>query len=88
MKFEIKAEIPAGYEPTGEFRHGESGEFMLMNGAVLPVRFRSNAEYIILRKIEIWRPMVVTDLQNGPVQARVWRVLFGDWLHTTVIGCR
>ena len=88
MKFEIKAEIPDGYEPTGEFRKGEIAEFRLWKGMAILVTFRTNFEYVILRKIETWRPMVVADLQNGPVQARVWRVLFGDWLYTTVIGCR
>lgn len=29
MKFEIDANIPAGYEPTGEYRPAKRGEWML-----------------------------------------------------------
>jgi len=85
VKFEIEAEIPAGYEPTGEFRLAKEQEIRLIQGRAMPADWQTHIDYVILRRVEPWRPMVVADLVNGPVQARVKMCLDDDWLDSRSI---
>ena len=84
MKFEIEAVIPAGYEPTGEFRKGED-EYVLIDGRPARVNGKTDVDYIILRKIEQWRPATVADIVDGPVRGRVKNVADGHVTKLTFI---
>ena len=57
MKVEIEAEIPKGFEPTGEYRTVESGDlFLAFSGEVgfWNPTIRSDSRFILLRRTWYW----------------------------------
>jgi hypothetical protein len=59
MKFEIKADIPEGYEPTGEYRQAKTGEPWIDGGRVCGVP--TNYAVIILREKWKWPAWLKAD---------------------------
>jgi hypothetical protein len=59
MKFEIEAEIPEGYEPTGEYRQAKTGEPWIDGGRVCSVP--TNYAVIILREKWQWPAWLKAD---------------------------
>ena len=76
MTFTVEAEIPEGYEMTGELRCPEGGEWFLdSNGRPELTRgFGYNIHRIILRPAPKWRPATVEDairaLRGNAIPAR------------------
>lgn len=93
MTFMVEAEIPEGYEMTGELRYPEGGEWFL-NSDGRPELTREcgyNLHRIILRPAPPkWRPATVKDLvpvQNGAkVKARFRDSLNQDWIESELTG--
>ena len=51
--FQVTADIPEGYEPTGEYRELRSGEFGLFEGTAFPSQC-DPLEYPVLRPLWQW----------------------------------
>jgi hypothetical protein len=73
--FTVEAEVPEGFEMTGELRSPQKDEFFLNSDGLPELCYSSfNVHRIILRKTETWRPATVSDiiraLQGATVKAR------------------
>ena len=70
MKFEIEAEIPEGYEPTGEYRQAKTGEPWIDGGRVCSVP--TNYAVIILREKWQWPAWLKADYVEWNIYTGVW----------------
>lgn len=59
MKFEIEADIPDGYEPTGEYRDPGHGEWFLTEGGAIGRGLNAGRARLILRE----KPLAYEDFK-------------------------
>lgn len=76
--FTVEAEVPEGYEMTGELRGPRHGEYFLNSDGNPEECYTSFSMHrIILRKTERWRPATNTDIINA-LQGQVVKARFRD----------
>lgn len=89
--FTVEAEVPEGYEMTGELRGPRHGEYFLNSDGNAEECYTSFGMHrIILRKTERWRPATVADairaLQGQTVKARFRDFHNRDWIPNVLMG--
>jgi hypothetical protein len=89
--FTVEAEVPEGFEMTGELRNPQKDEFFLNSDGLLELCYSSfNVHRIILRKTETWRPATVSDitraLQGATVKARFRDYSDYTWVQGILVG--
>ena len=76
--FTVEAEVPEGYEMTGELRGPRHGEYFLNSDGNPEECYTSFGMHrIILRKTERWRPATKKDIINA-LQGQVVKARFRD----------
>lgn len=77
--FTVEAEVPEGYEMTGELRGPKYGEYFINSDGNVEECYTSfNMHRIILRKTERWRPATKTDIIKA-LGGHVVRARFRDF---------
>ncbi len=89
--FTVEAEVPEGFEMTGELRSPQKDEFFLNSDGLPELCYGGfNVHRIILRKTETWRPATVSDiiraLQGATVTARFRDYAETAWAPGTLVG--
>jgi len=71
MKVKISGEVemPEGWEFV-DIRRAGIGDAMLVKGRAYESTNGSNADVVIIRRIQQWRPATIIDLNDAPLTAR------------------
>lgn len=89
--FTVEAEVPEGYEMTGELRGPKYGEYFInSDGNVEECYTGFGVHRIILRKTERWRPATVEDairaLQGQTIKARFRDFIDREFILGSLVG--